>query len=79
MSNVILQNYVEFLYLSTPVIPAFGITVLIISTTKKNNFTCTIYSQYIAVIYDTMYDKTSVRFALTNDTLTGELWGECLL
>ena len=46
---------------------------------KRITLPCTIYSQYIAVIYDMIYDKTSVRFALTNDTLTGELWGGCLL
>ena len=42
VSNVIPQNYVEFLYLSTPLIPVFGLTVLIISTTKRITLPCTI-------------------------------------
>ena len=55
MSNVIPQNSVEFLYLSTPLIPVFGLTVLIISTTNRiNNFTLHYRLSCIAVIYHTI-------------------------
>ena len=52
MINVIPQNSVEFIYLSTSLIPDFGLAVLIISTTKRIALPCTLDSRCIAVIYD---------------------------